>query len=358
INVTIPYKKDVIPFCSALSGEARAIGSVNTILRRSDGTLYGDNTDFFGFEYMVRKSGVSAEGKKCVVFGSGGASATVIAALRHMGAREVVCVSRSGEDNYSNLSRHYDADILVNATPVGMYPDVGVSVAKLSPFTAAQAAFDLVYNPALTEFLRQARDMGMVTVNGLSMLTAQAARACELFTGGHVSDERIDEITQIIQRQTKNIVLIGMPGCGKTSVGRALANLTGRQFVDIDEQIVLSAGKSIPEIFIQDGQERFRMLETAVLSEFSKRSGLVIATGGGIVTKHRNLPLLRQNSVTLWLRRPIEELPSDGRPLSQSLSPTELYRQRRELYEQWAEQVVDNTGVEETAEKIKKELML
>jgi shikimate dehydrogenase len=358
INVTIPYKKDVIPYCAELSRQAAAIGSVNTVLRRADGTLYGDNTDYYGFSYMIRKSGVSVQGKKCVIFGSGGASLTVRAVLADLGAGQIVTVSRSGENNYGNLPAHFDAEILVNATPVGMYPETGRSVVDLSLFTRGRAAFDLVYNPARTEFLRQAMTLGMTAVNGLSMLVAQAKRASELFTGTPIEDRRIDEIAGIIQRQTQNVALIGMPGCGKTSVGKALAKATGRQFVDIDEQIVQFSGKSIPEIFAQDGEERFRMLETAVLEQYAKQSGLVIACGGGVVTRQRNLPLLRQNSVTVWLQRAVAELPTDGRPLSRQQDLQTMYEQRLPLYTAWAEHAVQNAGVEQTAQQIKKELQL
>ena len=358
INVTIPYKKDVIPYCAELSRQAAAIGSVNTVLRRADGTLYGDNTDYCGFSYMIRKSGVSVQGKKCVIFGSGGASLTVRAVLTDLGAGQIVTVSRSGENNYGNLPAHFDAEILVNATPVGMYPETGRSVVDLSLFTRGRAAFDLVYNPARTEFLRQAMTLGMTAVNGLSMLVAQAKRTSELFTGTPIADRRIDEIAGIIQRQTQNVALIGMPGCGKTSVGKALAKATGRQFVDIDEQIVQFSGKSIPEIFAQDGEERFRMLETAVLEQYAKQSGLVIACGGGVVTRQRNLPLLRQNSVTVWLQRAVAELPTDGRPLSRQQDLQTMYEQRLPLYTAWAEHTVQNAGVEQTAQQIKKELQL
>ena len=358
INVTIPYKKDVIPYCSELSDAARSIGSVNTLVRRPDGTLYGDNTDYFGFAYMVKKSGVSVSGKKCVVFGAGGASVTVIAVLRDMGAGQIVNVSRRGKDNYTNLSSHYDAEILVNATPVGMYPNTGASVASLAPFKNAKAAFDLVYNPARTEFLLQAEEIGAAAVNGLSMLVAQAKRACEIFQGTEISDGVIEDITAEIARSTKNIALIGMPGCGKTSIGRALAEKTGRQFIDIDEMIEKAAQKSIPEIFVDDGEEKFRLIETGVLEEFSKRSGLVIATGGGVVTKPRNLPLLRQNSTIIWLQRPTQDLPSDGRPLSQKHSAQVLYEQRLPLYTAWSEYTFKCVGVNETAENIKKELQL
>lgn len=359
INVTIPYKKTVIPYCAALSPQAEAIGSVNTIVRQADGTLCGDNTDYYGFLYTVQNSGVKIAGKKCVVFGDGGVAPTVRTVLKDLGAGELVTVSRKGENNFSNLSRHYDAQILVNATPVGMYPKNGETVAELAPFTRLEAAFDLVYNPSITEFLRQATSLGAVAVNGLGMLVAQAKRAAEIFQGITIDDGIIEPIRTKIARQEMNIAFIGMAGSGKTTIGTALARLTGRKFVDCDDLIPQYAeGKSIQEIFAQDGEEAFRRIETAVLRDISKESGLVIATGGGVVTRPENLPLLRQNSVTVLLQRPVEDLPSDGRPMSQKHGVSALYQQRKPLYEAWGEFSFNCVGVEATAKTIKEALGL
>ncbi len=352
INVTIPYKKAVIPYCKTLSPQAKEIGSVNTIRRMPDGSYYGDNTDYYGFVYTVKHSGVSVAGKKCVVFGDGGVAPTVRTALRDLGAGEVVTVSRKGEQNFSNLYRHYDAQILVNATPVGTYPNNGKSVTELAPFTHLEAAYDLVYNPAVTEFLRQAAEQGAVAVNGLRMLVAQAKRAAEIFLDTTIDDAVIEEEYNTIRKQTMNIALIGMAGSGKTTTGKALAERLDREFVDCDDLIPTYAGKSIAQIFAEDGEEAFRKIETAVLADVSKKSGLVIATGGGVVTRPENLPLLRQNSVTVLLHRPVEDLPSDGRPLSQQHGVKTLYEQRKPLYEAWGEYCVECTGVEETVERI------
>ena len=345
INVTIPYKMAVIPYCGALSPQAEAIGSVNTICRRPDGSYYGDNTDYYGFTYLVRRSGVDLRGKKCLVFGDGGVAPTVRTALRDLGAGEIITVSRKGAVNFSRLPEHYDARILVNATPVG-------SVAELSPFTQLEAAFDLVYNPSKTEFLRQAEALGAVAVGGLSMLVAQAKRACELFLNRSIDDALLEREVEAIRRETMNIALIGMAGAGKSTTGKALAKALSRKFVDCDELIPVYAGKSIEDIFAQDGEEAFRAVETAVLRDVSKESGLVIATGGGVVTRPENLPLLRQNSRTVLLRRPIEELSSEGRPLSQKHGAAALYARRKPLYEAWAQYAVDCTGVESTVQQI------
>lgn len=352
INVTIPYKKAVIPYCKTLSPQAAEIGSVNTIRRMPDGSYFGDNTDYYGFTYMVKHSGVSVEGKKCIVFGDGGVAPTVRTALRDMGAGEVITVSRKGENNFSNLDRHYDAAVLVNATPVGTYPNNGVSVTELAPFTKLEAAYDLVYNPAVTEFLRQAAELGAVAVNGLGMLVAQAKRAVEIFLDTEVSDNIIEEVRKKIAFQNMNIALIGMAGSGKTTTGKALAEKLGREFVDCDDLIPVYAGKSIQDIFAEDGEEVFRQIETAVLSDVCKKGGLVIATGGGVVTRPENLPLLRQNSVTVLLHRPVEDLPSDGRPLSQKHGVSALYEKRKPLYEAWGEHRIECNGVEESVQQI------
>lgn len=352
INVTIPYKKAVIPYCKTLSPQAAEIGSVNTIRRMPDGSYFGDNTDYYGFTYMVKHSGVSVEGKKCIVFGDGGVAPTVRTALRDMGAGEVITVSRKGENNFSNLDRHYDAAVLVNATPVGTYPNNGVSVTELAPFTKLEAAYDLVYNPAVSEFLRQAAELGAVAVNGLGMLVAQAKRAVEIFLDTEVSDNIIEEVRKKIAFQNMNIALIGMAGSGKTTTGKALAEKLGREFVDCDDLIPVYAGKSIQDIFAEDGEEVFRQIETAVLSDVCKKGGLVIATGGGVVTRPENLPLLRQNSVTVLLHRPVEDLPSDGRPLSQKHGVSALYEKRKPLYEAWGEHRIECNGVEESVQQI------
>lgn len=359
LNVTIPYKKAVIPFCAEISPKAAAIGSVNTLLRRADGTLYGDNTDYDGFLHLMRLLGADVRGKKCVILGSGGSSLTVRAVLRDLGAGEIVVVSRRGEDNYSNLHRHRDAALLVNTTPVGMYPGNGAAPVSLDAFPALKAVADIIYNPAKTALLLDAERRGIPCINGLPMLVSQAARAAELFTGLAVSDDVVESVTRAVEREAKNIALIGMPGCGKSAVGKALAHLTGRPFYDSDELVAARAGKTIPSIFAEDGEEAFRKMEHEVLRELCARSGAVIATGGGIVKRPENLPLLRQNSVTVYLERPLSDLPVHGRPLSQKHGVEALYRERAPLYEAWSDFTVKSArSVSETARKIAEVLHL
>lgn len=353
LNVTIPYKKTVIPYCDELTEAARSIGSVNTIVKRPDGTLLGHNTDYDGFLWLLKNAGADVKGKKALVLGTGGASVTVQAALRDLGASPVVVISRRGEDNYENISRHADAKILVNATPVGMYPKAGVSPVDLALFPALEGVFDVVYNPAKTQMLLEAEKRGIPCANGLGMLVAQAKAAAEYFDGRPIDDEAVYSIKKELERNTRNIMLIGMPGSGKSTVGAALAASLNRKLVDVDERIVELAGCSIPEIFAKDGEEGFRRIEHQALCQVSQESGLVIATGGGVVTRQENFDPMRQNSLIVWLLRDLSLLPRDGRPLSQTNSLTEMFKVREPMYRAAADCVADNNGsVEDTVKQI------
>ena len=356
INVTIPYKKDVIPYLDALSPAAQKIGSVNTIVRRADGSLFGHNSDYFGFVSLVKHSGIAVADKKVLVLGSGGTSNMVVTALRDLSAVPIV-ISRSGENNYDNLERHADASVIVNTTPVGMYPNTGISPIDLRLFPKLEGVLDVVYNPAKTKLLLDAEALGIPNANGLWMLVAQAKEASEYFTGKKLSDEVIGKIHRTLSHQMKNLILIGMPGCGKSTIGAALAQRLGRKFVDADEEVIKTAGKSIPEIFAQDGEEAFRQWETAALNSLGKQSGLVIATGGGCVTQNRNFAALHQNGYIIWLERDLTLLPTDGRPLSQSNRLEEMYKLRKPMYEAFADIRVENAGnPEQTVKEILSQL--
>ena len=349
LNVTIPYKKAVLPYCAELSPMAAAIGSVNTLLRRPDGSLYGDNTDAFGFESLLRHAGLDPAGRKCLVLGSGGASATVQAVLRQLGAGSVTVISRGGEDNYGNLSRHRDAELLVNTTPVGMYPGNGLAPVDLTAFPGCRGVVDLIYNPARTALLLQAGRLGIPCAGGLWMLAAQARRAAELFTGSAVPEDVIPRVTAALRRETENVILIGMPGSGKTTVAMVLAEKLRRPVLDSDAAVAETAGIPIPEIFEREGEAGFRRRETAALAELGKRGGIILATGGGSVTRPENYDLLRQNGTILWLQRDITKLPTDGRPISQSRDLSGLLRERTPAYTRFADYIIDNNGtVEET----------
>lgn len=352
INVTIPYKKAVLPYCNTLSPQAQRLGSVNTIVKANDGRLIGHNTDYFGFVSLLNKSGLSIKGKKVLVLGSGGASATVDAVLQEKGAK-VIVISRSGVNNYENLHLHKDTSVIVNATPVGMYPDNGVSPIDLTLFPELEGVVDLIYNPARTKLLLDAENRGIIAENGLWMLVAQAKESAEWFTGAKIPDSKISEIYETLKLQMENIILVGMPGCGKSTIGALLAEKLGRTYIDADAAIVAKAGISIPEIFANGGEVAFRQLETAVLSEICKKSGLVIATGGGCVTKEENYPLLHQNGKIVWLQKDISALATDDRPLSQQNNLEEMYNTRAPLYQSFADLTVENdTSSESAVERI------
>ena len=355
LNVTIPYKKAVMPFCDVIEEPARSIGSVNTIVRR-DGKLYGYNTDAAGFARMAKRAGIDFAGKKVIILGSGGASVTAQTMTRLGGAAQVVVISRSGEDNYSNLSRHADADIVVNTTPVGTYPNVGEAPVDLRNFPRCTGVLDVVYNPRRTALLLQAEELGIPHSDGLPMLVTQAVVAEEHFFSKAFPDSEHERILGKLRREMTNIVLIGMPGCGKSSVGARLAELTGREAVDLDALIAEKAGMSIPEIFARQGEPAFRALEREVTNQAGKQSGKIILTGGGVVKDERNYAPLHQNGRIYHLLRDLDRLPTDGRPLSQTTKLTAMWEERRSMYERFRDAAIDNNGsMEETVNTIWRE---
>lgn len=344
LNVTIPYKKSVMPYCAELSPTAAQIGSVNTIVRRSDGSLYGDNTDAFGFENLIVHNGIEVKGKKALVLGTGGASVTAQAVLKNLGASEVVVISRKGEDNYENIAKHADAEIIANTTPVGMYPNNGKAAVDLTQFPKLSGVLDVVYNPARTALLLQAEKLCIPCAGGLYMLVSQAKRSCELFTGKSIPDSEIDRIERVLSHQMQNIVIIGMPGSGKTAVSTMLAERLGRKIFDTDTMVSEKVGVTIPEIFAAQGEAGFRKLETEATAEVGKLSGNIISTGGGVVTVADNYELLHQNGVIVWIERDTNKLARDGRPISLSSDLNELYAARLPLYERFADIKADNNG--------------
>lgn len=347
VNVTIPYKRDVMPLCDEIDPGAQAIGSVNTIVRRSDGTLRGYNTDIDGFCYMARRAGISLAGEKVVILGSGGASLTAQAAARREGVREVVVISRSGENNYENLSRHADAGIVVNTTPVGMFPGNGAAPVDLTVFPQCRGVLDVVYNPRRTALLLQARELGIPCCDGLPMLVAQAKAAEERFFETAIPDGENERILRQLRREMGNIVLIGMPGCGKSTIGQLLAEKTGREAVDIDQRIAERAGCSIPEIFARGGEAEFRALEREETARAGALTGKILLTGGGAVKTPENYAALHQNGRVYHLLRDLGTLPTDGRPLSQGADLAAMWRQREPLYRRFRDVTVDNNGAPE-----------
>ncbi len=352
MNVTIPYKKDVVPYLDIISDDAREIGCVNTVITR-DGKLEGHNTDADGFLWMAKNAGIDMAGRKVVIFGGGGAQLAVRRATRVAGAREVITVSRSGEDNYENLDRHADAEVLVNATPVGMYPEPDGQIVDLDLFPKCEGVLDLIYNPFRTNLLIQAEKKGIPCSNGLSMLVAQARKAEEYFKGEKIDESEIMRIMRIIAGNTRNIVLIGMPGSGKSTAGRLLAELSGKEIIDTDDEIVKTTGMSIPEIFEKGGEALFRRYESEAVAKACESFGKIIITGGGAVKTEANyLPLKRCGRI-YHLERDISQLSRDGRPLSQNADLEEMYRQRLPMYTRFRDAVIEvSADKNKTAERI------
>lgn len=350
INVTIPYKETVLPYLSYIDPAAKAIGSVNTVVNRS-GLLYGYNTDFAGIEYLLDRHALQLEDKKVLILGSGGTCKTALAVAKHRNAREILIVSRhpaNGQIDYQQaVEQHRDAQIIINTTPVGMYPALESAPIDLTRFPDLHAVIDVIYNPLRTSLLLQAEDLGIPCCNGLEMLVAQAKYAAERFLDAPLPDESIARVHADLCADRKNIALIGMPSCGKSTIGQMLAAQTGKQFVDLDELIVQNAGCSIPEIFASGGETRFRALETEALRSIAGQNGLIIATGGGIVKNECNIRLLRHNSTIFFIDRALENLVmcDPDRPLSSSEEAVRaLYAQRLPLYRKYAHHIVPNNG--------------
>lgn len=344
LNVTIPYKVLAHGLCDELSDAAREIGCVNTLVVRPDGTLFGHNTDIGGFTALAKRAGVDVAGKKVVVLGSGGTSLTARTACRRMGARAIVVVSRKGSVDYDALYRdHADADVLVNTTPVGMYPNNGARPADIARLPKLCGVLDVIYNPDRTALVLDAEARGIPCAGGLYMLVEQARLAAELFTGREIPQSETARIHGLLRREALNVVLIGMPGSGKSTVGQALAVRLGRPLIDCDAEIESRAGMSIPEIFARDGEAGFRALEAQVVADVCREKGAVVATGGGAVLRAENVRAMRQNGAVLWLRRDLDALATDGRPLSKSPEALkEMWAVRAPKYQAAADAAIDN----------------
>ena len=361
INVTIPYKQDVIPHCDVLDDSAKRIGVVNTIVNR-DGKLFGYNTDFAGFLYNLNAHGITLKDKKVMICGSGGTCKTVTAVAEYMGAKEILVVSRSKKENavtYEECIRHKDVDVVVNASPKGMYPDNGESPLDLSNFPNCKAVVDVIYNPLKTRLLQQAEQLGMKAVNGLEMLVAQAKFAVEHFLSTEIENDKIDQITLELLKQLTNIVLIGMPSSGKTLTGKALCKYIDKTVVDTDAVIVERSGMSIKEMFARHGEAYFRQWEHDVIEEFSKQNGLIIATGGGAIKNEENIQNLKQNGVVMFIDRDLEHLlVTDDRPLSKDTNAVaKLYEERYPLYTKYGDWRVPNNYPMEISQQELDELM-
>ena len=347
LTVSMPYKKAVIPFCDALDPLAERIGSVNALLVEPDGSLKGYNTDYYGFAWMVKHAGVNLRGAKVLMLGTGGAAAAAEAVAADLGAREVVSVSRGGEADYTSVyALHGDAEVIVNATPVGMHPDNGGQPIRLTGFRQCRSVLDMIYNPLRTPLLLEAEHRGIPCEGGLTMFAAQAKRAAELFSGKEIPEARIGEVCTRLMEEACNIVLIGMPGSGKSSFGKLIAKQFGRQFIDMDAYIEQAQGRTIPEIFAQQGEPAFRDMEVEASRALGCRTGLVISTGGGTVVRKESMDALRQNGCVFFVDRPLSELATEGRPLSQGGESTlqRLYDARIGLYTGYADVSISNAA--------------
>ena len=346
-NVTIPYKKTVMPFLDEISDEAKRIGSVNTITRNYDSSLRGDNTDYYGFWHTVKAGGITIKDKKVLILGTGGASLTARTVAEDMGALSITFVSRSGEVDYENVyDKCKDSQVIINCTPVGMYPKNGVSPIILENFPSCEGVIDMIYNPAKTKLLLDAERLGIRHINGLPMLVAQAKKACELFLGTSIDDGEVERITNLIAAETENIILVGMPGCGKTTVGRILADMTGRKVIDTDEMILESKGVSPSKIISEQGEDVFRAIEHESVALAGKMSGMIISTGGGVVTREINYAPLHQNGRIIFIHRSPELLATADRPLSKNLE--KLYSTRLPMYRRFCDAEVSNNSSPES----------
>lgn len=360
INVTIPYKEAVIPYLDYIDPFAEKIGAVNTIVNR-DGKLYGYNTDFLGMKLMIEKNGFDFEGKKVLILGSGGTSKTSKAVSESLGASQIITVGRSSQVNYGNVVElHSDADFIINTTPCGMYPNNGTFAIDPAVFPTLEGIIDAVYNPLKTTLIQKGEEMGVKGVTGLYMLVAQAVIAYEKFTGESLDTEKItDEVYSQMLKEKQNIVLIGMPGSGKTTVGRLLAESLGRDFIDTDEVITAKHGV-ISDIFRDKGESCFRDMESEAVREVAQKSGVIISTGGGAILREENVKALRQNGVIFFLNRPLDDImPTADRPLSSDREALEKrFNERYDKYKSACDfEIISDSTAEDATNKIKEYLL-
>ena len=349
INVTIPYKQDVIPYLDFISDTARDIGAVNTIINR-DGKLYGYNTDFAGMSALISLNGIELCGKNVLILGSGGTSKTAVAVAKSLGASSAVRVSRTAKEDCVTYDTAYtdykNAEVIINTTPCGMYPNILGEPIDLKKFLKIEAVIDAIYNPLCSNLVVRAKNMGIKSAGGLYMLVAQAAFAAELFTGQKVSESRIYDVYKKIVSSKRNIVLTGMPSSGKSTVGKQLADELQMRFVDTDKEIEQVTGKSISEIFKSLGESGFRDIESSVIQEVSAKQNCVIATGGGAILREQNVTLLKGNGTVYFIARPLEKLITTcDRPLSSNRDDlVKRYNERYDKYCNTADKRIINDG--------------
>ena len=351
-NVTIPYKRVIMDYLDEVDATAYEIGAVNTVVRR-DNKLYGYNTDVLGMEYALKKAGIEIACRSVVILGSGGTSRTAQVMCKRLGAKKVTVVSRSGEINYTNYKSLTDTEIIINTTPVGMYPNIDDKLIDIDSFPSLKGGFDVVYNPLETEFVRAFRERNIPCINGLLMLVAQAKFARDIFLGNRAEDSLIDEVYDSLLKRFRNVVLIGMPGCGKSSVAHRLATKYKRVLIDTDKLIEDGEDKTIPEIFDEVGEKGFRDIEERAIKGIAGYRGSIVSCGGGVVVREENIKNLKRNGIVVYIKRDIDKLSREGRPLSNTVGVEKLYNDRRSLYEGYADYVVDNdTTLDECVRKV------
>ena len=351
-NVTIPYKKEIIKYLDEISLDAKEIGAVNTVLLKN-GKYYGYNTDILGMRYMISNAGVSLKDKVVMILGSGGTSNTAVALAKQENAKSIIIVSRNGEVNYENCYDFLDTEIIINTTPVGMYPNVYGKIISLDKFKNLKGVFDCVYNPKNTKLLLEAKKLNIPCSGGLSMLVEQALLAEDIWLDKKHSSSETEKIVKKLQNLTSNIALCGMPSAGKTSVGKLLAKKLNLEFFDSDEEISKKYGKTPKDIINESGEDGFRELESEVIKELSTKSGAVISLGGGAVLKEENVLNLKLNSTIVYIKRDLELLSLENRPLSLSVGVENLYKKRKPIYESVSDITVENNNsIEETVKKV------
>jgi len=357
INVTIPYKQDVIPHLYYIDDMAKEIGAVNTVVNK-DGKLYGYNTDFMGMSALCDRVGIDFDGKKVLVLGTGGTSKTAVAVAKSKGAKEVIKVSRKSGENcvtYDDAKKiHSDANIIINTTPCGMYPNNDGMPINLDDYKSVEGVIDAVYNPLVTRLVADAKKRGIKAECGLYMLVAQAVFAAQKFLGKTYDKKIIDDVFNEILLSKQNIVLTGMPGSGKTTVGKILAQITNRVFVDTDQMIVEEYGE-ISKIFESKGEAAFRDMETEAVKKASQNCGCIISTGGGAILKNENIDALKSNGKIFFIDRPLENLiPTDDRPLAKDVEAIKKrYSERYEIYKATADVIIDaSESADKVAQKI------
>lgn len=350
-NVTIPYKKEIMAYLDYIDQTAKEVGAVNTV-NLKNGKLYGYNTDILGMEYMLYRKGVSLQNKIVMILGTGGTSCTAVALAKRSGAKEIFVVGRNSEINYENCYNKEQTQIIINTTPVGMNPDLTGCPIDIGKFTNLQAVIDVIYNPQRTFLTQKAKEIGLIYTNGLPMLVKQALLAQDIWLDKKHTDEECESIIAKLSSEKNNIVLVGMPGCGKSSVGKMLASSLKRDFFDVDEEVTKEVGKTPSEIIKAQGESAFRQIESQVLLKLCRLSGVVIACGGGSVISSQNRKVIKSNGISVYIKRDLDKLCADNRPLSHTKGVQKLFEERRAYYEQADISVENQNSISNTVEEI------